>query len=378
MTQSTSYPRWSVLRVLFDPEDAPFVAACEKLLDLAGTRGAEMTPQEVNEELVVILDELLPLRRAHVPADDPIAILVARQLNDLSDVLDDRGARGEVMERVLEEAIAILERWETRVPFHLGVTYSFLGEEMMRRGEFAEAERLYRETTRLWRRATEHPGWWAYLGQSFLAASLVAQGRMAEAEPLILEAHARLLDELGLGNAYVNAAMETMLKLYYESGRETQCVRVAREELRRRIDRGLEISTAHALNNVAWPVVRARGLEPEAYAEALMIVEEVHRRKPDHAGYLNTYGVAQYRAGRVADAAATLTRADRINTESMGGAPPDLAFLAMAHHRLGQPEQATAAMTRLRELMAKPEHADVRENRAFLEEAEAILAVERP
>ncbi len=44
----------------------------------------------------------------------------------------------------------------------------------------------------------------------------------------------------------------------------------------------------------------------------------------------------------------------------------------MAHHRLGQREQARAAVSRLRELLKKTDQAQNEEARAFLPEVEAI------
>jgi Flp pilus assembly protein TadD len=58
--------------------------------------------------------------------------------------------------------------------------------------------------------------------------------------------------------------------------------------------------------------------------------------------FLNTLGVAQYRVGQYQTALDTLLRADKMNQ----GIPEDVAFLAMAHHRLGHKEQAQAALKR--------------------------------
>lgn len=81
----------------------------------------------------------------------------------------------------------------------------------------------------------------------------------------------------------------------------------------------------------------------------------------------NRYRVSQYR-----QAIATLLRADRMN----GGIPGDLAFLAMAYHKLGQIEEARDSLNRLREAMMKPEWATNGEARSFLREAEELLQPE--
>jgi hypothetical protein len=44
----------------------------------------------------------------------------------------------------------------------------------------------------------------------------------------------------------------------------------------------------------------------------------------------------------------------------------------LAHHRLGEPDQAQTALGRLPTLMKKPKHASTSESQSFLREAEAI------
>src|SRR5262249_39833044 len=91
--------------------------------------------------------------------------------------------------------------------------------------------------------------------------------------------------------------------------------------------------------------------------------------------YLNTLGVAQYRVGQYPEALETLTRADRLNgAHSKTPQPPDLAFLALTQHQLGQEEQAQATLARLREALQLPRWAKAAEAHALLREAEALLA----
>ena len=79
--------------------------------------------------------------------------------------------------------------------------------------------------------------------------------------------------------------------------------------------------------------------------------------------------MAQYRSGLVAEALATLTRSNALNKENE---PADLAFLALAQHRLGQSEKARDTLARLREVMKDPQRAGNPEAQAFLREAETI------
>src|SRR5262249_13840880 len=109
------------------------------------------------------------------------------------------------------------------------------------------------------------------------------------------------------------------------------------------------------LNNASWEIVKSPGRSRADYDRAMRWIEAACRLMPEDGYLLNTLGVAQYRAGKDDEAQATLTRSDRRNaTASQGSIPPDLAFLAMAQHRLGRRAEALAALARLRETMTKP------------------------
>ena len=66
-----------------------------------------------------------------------------------------------------------------------------------------------------------------------------------------------------------------------------------------------------------------------------------------------------------------MTRSDELGR---GNRPANVAFVAMAHHQLGHDEQARAAIVRLRELVQIPANADDADIRAFVDEADALLA----
>ena len=119
-------------------------------------------------------------------------------------------------------------------------------------------------------------------------------------------------------------------------------------------------------------MVRRPGAEPAVYRLALRQAETACRLVPDFDTFLSTLGVAQYRVGKYREAVATLEQADRLKKDLRESPdPPDLAFLALAHHRLGQTDQARTALSRLRESMKQPERAGDEQGQAFLREAEA-------
>jgi hypothetical protein len=127
-----------------------------------------------------------------------------------------------------------------------------------------------------------------------------------------------------------------------------------------------------ACNEAAWALVCDPARSAASYRRALRLAEVACRQEPENGPFLNTLGVAQYRAGLVPEALVTLTRSNALN---QGKGPADLAFLAMARQRQGQTLEARAMLDRLRELI-RPGHAAVdteSENRAFLAEAEAVV-----
>jgi WD40 repeat protein len=136
---------------------------------------------------------------------------------------------------------------------------------------------------------------------------------------------------------------------------------------------------APRLNNVSWEMVRVPNRSKEEYERALRQAEEACRLEPNVGYYLNTLGVAQYRAGRYADAVVTLVRSERLNsTPKRGPFPADLAFLAMAHHRLGHAAEAAACLDRLRKVMKTGGWQSDPEAKGFLREVESLIATPAP
>jgi tetratricopeptide (TPR) repeat protein len=94
---------------------------------------------------------------------------------------------------------------------------------------------------------------------------------------------------------------------------------------------------------------------------------------PNEAMYINTLGVAQYRAGRYAEAIATL---DRSLAASRGqGDGYDLFFQAMAHWQLGHKPESLTCFRKAVEWTEKNEPAN-EELAGFRAEAAALLGLE--
>jgi tetratricopeptide (TPR) repeat protein len=125
-----------------------------------------------------------------------------------------------------------------------------------------------------------------------------------------------------------------------------------------------------ACNELAW--IYATGpLEIRDPAKAVELAKRAVARRGNRAVYLNTLGVAYYRAGQWANAVLTLNAAGNANPRGLTAW--DLFFLAMSYKRLGNIaeahkcyEQAVAAMKN-----AKPE--EMEELNAFRTEASIVL-----
>jgi hypothetical protein len=129
-----------------------------------------------------------------------------------------------------------------------------------------------------------------------------------------------------------------------------------------------ESGNAAEYNNAGWLLVRERGQPDATYRRGLRLAEAACRLRPEVGTWLNTLGVAQYRCGLLTEALATLSRSSELNQEQE---PSDLAFLALAQHRLGLSEPARETLGRLRALM-KGVWSQEPESLAFLREAEEV------
>ena len=107
--------------------------------------------------------------------------------------------------------------------------------------------------------------------------------------------------------------------------------------------RSLLPKRSESLNNQAWGLATG-SLAQRDPERAVALARQAVALAPDQSLYLNTLGVALYRAGRYAEAVDVLERslaAGRGETDAF-----DLFFLAMAHHDLGHPAQARTCFDR--------------------------------
>ena len=128
---------------------------------------------------------------------------------------------------------------------------------------------------------------------------------------------------------------------------------------------GLSVLT---LNNRAWRLATDPDPARRDVAEALRLAEEAVKAQPENAAYLNTLGVARYRAGNLKAAIETLDRSTRIR----GPNAETGFFLAMAHARSGHRDRASENYRTADQSARDPKPGS--ELSRFREEAAAILA----
>jgi len=131
---------------------------------------------------------------------------------------------------------------------------------------------------------------------------------------------------------------------------------------------------ARRLNAAAWPVVARPGADAAAVNRALQQAQRATELAPTNPDYVNTLGVAQFRAGQFVDAVATLMRAEELYAKSANGPQPaDWAVIAMAQSKLGKPDDAKTALARARELMKEARHAANEDNQSIFTEAANLI-----
>jgi WD40 domain-containing protein len=144
---------------------------------------------------------------------------------------------------------------------------------------------------------------------------------------------------------------------------------LARDKLLALARRYSDCAEPQRYHDAAWAVVRQPLLNTLQYSFALKQAETACRLAPAENRHRTLLGLAQYRAGNYAEAATTLTEADNQQKDI----PANVAFLALAHHRLGQTKEAREALTRLRAILKDVQNAEQQDALAFLREAELLM-----
>jgi serine/threonine-protein kinase len=154
--------------------------------------------------------EALEMRRTLFHNSGP---KVAQSLNNLAFVLLAEG-RPEAAEPFAREALSITGQHPNRAVFLRNLAAVLAAE-----GKGKEAEPPAREALTLFRASASSPSWRTADAESVLGSCLAAQGRFAEAEPLLLGSYPILKRDPGDGARYAPAARQRIVALYTAWGR---------------------------------------------------------------------------------------------------------------------------------------------------------------
>ncbi len=136
------------------------------------------------------------------------------------------------------------------------------------------------------------------------------------------------------------------------------------------------------LNQASRGVVQRPGLDAAKYQLALRQAETALRLAPPEFNFHPNFqvttniGIAHYRLGHYPEAMENLTRSEAYylaQSVYKAGTPWNLAFLAMAHHQLGDKDQAQALLDRVREIIKDALHKDRPDVQSFFREAKELI-----
>ncbi len=265
-----------------------------------------------------------------------------------------------------------------------------LGGLYYRQGRYIEAGPLFVKALEIRRRVLgeEHPD--TLTSMNNLGGVYERLGRYKEAESLFVKALEIRRRVLGEEHPDTLISMNSLGWLYCNQGHynEAEPLFVKALEGRRRVLGEEHPDTLTSMNSLGW-LLQNQGRYTEA--EPLFVkVLEIRRRilgkeHPDTLNsikdltflveHLGSLGMEQYKAGAYEKAVATLKRVDEyrrtvLNKESL---PRDIAYTAMALHRLGRSQEAQASLGQLRQMFEDDQYAS---QEYCLYEAEQLFAGE--
>ncbi len=214
---------------------------------------------------------------------------------------------------------------------------------------YNEAEPLYVKSLEGKRRilGEEHPD--TLWSMTSLGALYCDQGRYNEAEPLLVKALEGKRRVLGEEHSATGWSRDSLGWLYINQGRynEAEPLFVKSLEISRRVRGEENPDTLNSIKNLA------------------VLVE-----------HLGSLGMEQYKMGAYEQAVATLKRVDEYRRTVLNNKshPPDIAYIAMALHRLGRAEEAKVTLDRLRDLLKDERFAEDEKAKACLAEAEKLIS----
>jgi tetratricopeptide (TPR) repeat protein len=191
-----------------------------------------------------------------------------------------------------------------------------------------------------------------------LGVALRAQGRVAEARPLMEEAAARIAELAGPGSPEAVTARTNLAAIYWSTGELAKATELSRAL----IETAGEITAVTLYGNLSAAAIGMGRME-EAADYARKGVELARRvmpaNDPRHAAVLNNLAQACRFTGRYQEAEALYRDAIRMWEASLGDTHPDLARglmnLAVFYHERGREAGAEQLYLRAAKLLEKAE-----------------------
>jgi serine/threonine protein kinase/Tfp pilus assembly protein PilF len=365
--------------------ESPDEPRCQ--LELANTllnTAALLSKSAQADELEPLYRRIIELDRAavHTAPDDPaFNAELALALGDQGMFFLEAG-QGSQAEAAVREAVGIHERvlasgrLKGSVERYAARNFTNLGQVLVAAGQVREAEQSYRKAVNLLDRLVEelpepvYPRLELARTLPHLADLLKHLGRWQEA----LDIRRRVIHvcETLKANFAEDAGHRSDLALSYLElacllhglGRRTEAAEPYRMALE------LEEDDPAVNNDLAWFLVTSSEPRLRNAARALRLAQKVVAARPESAIYRNTLGVAYYRSG---DDRAAVAELEKAMSMQAGGTPFDWFFLAMAHWRLGDRDEARMFFNRSVECMANRKSHDDELGR-IRAEAQAMLA----
>jgi tetratricopeptide (TPR) repeat protein len=275
-------------------------------------------------------------------------------------------------------------RPEWSVPEALAEAYMFLGRELRELGQSREAEANLRRSLQYWTQVVKDwPGdprqnWKLANVKCSLGLHLFEGGQRPEALQHVNEAVSllrKLVDQSPRDREYqsmLSTALTGKGHLLLAQGEREKAAEQYRQALNileELADRQSTISSD--VNALAWFLVSCPDTRFCNPGRAITLAQKALKQVPENGIILNTLGVAQYRASQWREA---ITSLEKAMEPRKGGDSYDWLFLAMAHWRLGEKEEARRWYDKADKALKKFEYPHVEEGR-WLAEAAALLQI---
>ena len=303
-------------------------------------------------------------------------LTLSESLALLGSVLANQGQYDQAIE-ALRESVRIRRTIAPQQRLQIAIIINSLGNVMVISGQEAELEAVIPEVLAAWRQAL--PADSPFLGRILAEIGIyyLDQDELDTAEGIFREALAILNAAPNPSIRSYMMALSGMRAILERRDKPAEMIPLAIKavEVARRLPGDTELSDAQGrLADYCWNIAKDPQRTHEEYETTLHGVETYRDERPDVPAVINTHGVLLYRLGRYEEALELLARSDaHYSQEQAGGSPHDVAFIAMAHRRLGHEEAARAALARLRVIMRHPEFSGEQEAEDFLAEVEALF-----